>query len=374
MPFAELRDAAAGELDDDVHRLAVDHVAGQEGADTVGVLHAASAILVDLDGAVDIEAVGVYHLLCGRVDAEGLVLGNDLLCLLLLVAAVHAEAFVHHGHTLGKVGEEHLVAEAVIEEDTVVTVIDVAELPHDVEVALEYAADVLFEGDELVRHGAEALCAVFHGKPDIAGTGEDAGPFLGLIDFLHRPDNHLLMVETQAAARAHVAEGQAVGEYLHGLVPGTARFEFGIIGLKVALKGMHQFGYRRKDGHLPHDGGEPFAADLDVKVSLLILGDVYLLGIEAITLEEGEVPQRKEIAAVAHVVGLLLCTDYVLHAVDLLLEERGEALGIDCVVAVEERVLHFGAGISHQDVVLAGESVKVVVSEMGYNLFHLLST
>ena len=134
VPLAELGDAAAGELDDDVHRLAVHDIAGQEGADAVGVLNAARAVFVNLDGTVDVQAVGIHHLLGGRVDAEGLVLGDDLLGLLLLVAAVHAESLVHHGHALGEVGEEHLVAEAVVQVDTVIAVVDVAELPHDVEV------------------------------------------------------------------------------------------------------------------------------------------------------------------------------------------------------------------------------------------------
>ena len=240
VPFAELGDTAAGELDDDVHGFAVDHVAGQESTDSVGVLDAPCAVLVDLDGAVDVQAIGIDHLLGDGVDAEGLVFLDDLLGLLLFFAAVDAEALVHHGHVFGEVGEEYLVAEAVVEIDTVVTVIDVAELPHDVEVALEDAADVLLKGDELVRHGAEALGAVLHGQPDIACAGEDAGPLLRLIDFLHGADHHLLVVEAEAAAGTHIAKGQAVGEDLNGLVPGAASLKLGVVGLEVALQDVHE--------------------------------------------------------------------------------------------------------------------------------------
>ena len=370
MPLAKLRDATLDELDDDVHGLAVGHVAGQESTDTIGVLDTACTVFVDLDGPVDVEAVGVHDLFGGGVDAEGLVLLYDLLGLFLLFAAVHAQALVHHGHTLGEVGEEDLVAEAVVEEDTVVAVVDVAELPHYVEVAFKHAADVLFERDELVRHCAEALGAVFHRKPDIARAGEDAGPLLRLIHGLHGPDDHLLMLETKAAAGAHVAESQTVGEDLHGLVPRTALFQFGIIRLEITAEDVHEFGNGREDGHLPHDGGEPLAAYLDVKVSFLVLRNVYLLGIETVTLQESKIPQRKEVAAVAHVVGLLLGADYILHSVDLLLQQGGESLGIDRAVAVEEGILHFGAGIFHEDVILAGEGVQVVVREMCYYLSH----
>ena len=373
MPLAQLGNAALGELDDDVHGLAVRHVAGQEGADAVGVLHPAGAVFMDLDGAVDVQTVGVYDLLGGGVDAEGLILFDDLFRLFLFVTAVHAESLVHHGHALGEVREEDLVAEAIVQINTVVTVVNIAELPHYVEVAFEDTADVLLEGDELVGHGAEALGAVFHCKPNIARTGEDTRPLLRLIDFLHGPDDHLLVGETQSPAGTHVSESQAVGENLHGLVPRAAGLKFRIIPVDIALKDVHQLGNGREDGHLPHDGGEPLAPDLDVQVSLLVLRNVHLLGVEAVTFQECEVPQREEVAAVAHVVGLLLGADDVLHPVDLLLKQGGEALGIYGAVSVEEGILHLGTGILHQDVVLAGEGIKVIVREMCYYLSHRAS-
>ena len=54
---------------------------------------------------------------------------------------------------------------------------------------------------------------------------------------------------------------------------------------------MHQFGNRGQDGHLPHDGAEPFAANEDAEVTLFILIDFDLVGIEAIATQEGEVPE-----------------------------------------------------------------------------------
>ena len=373
MPLAQLGNAALGELDDDVHGLAVRHVAGQEGADAVGVLHPAGAVFMDLDGAVDVQTVGVYDLLGGGVDAEGLILFDDLFRLFLFVTAVHAESLVHHGHALGEVREEDLVAEAIVQINTVVTVVNIAELPHYVEVAFEDTADVLLEGDELMRHGAEALGAILHSQPDIAGAGEYAWPLLRFVDLLHGADHHLLVLEAEAAAGTHVAEGQSVGEYLHGLVPRSTGLELRVVALQVALKDMHELGNGREDGHLPHDGGEPLAPDLDVQVSLLVLRNVHLLGVEAVTFQECEVPQREEVAAVAHVVSLLLGADDVLHPVELLLKQGGEALGIYGAVSVEEGILHLGTGILHQDVVLAGEGIKVIVREMCYYLSHRAS-
>ena len=102
-----------------------------------------------------------------------------------------------------------------------------------------------------------------------------------------------------------------------------------------------------------------------------ILADGDFLRIETVALQEGEIPQGEEIAGVAHVVGLLLGAHNLGHMVELLPEEFVEALRIAGAVAVEESVFHLGARVFHQDVILAGEGVQVVVSEVGDDGFHV---
>ena len=89
VPLTKFGDAAPGELDHYVHRFATGHVAGEEGADSVGVLHPSGAVAVDFDGLFDVETVAVDDLLGGRVYAERTVFGDDLVRLLEFVSAVH---------------------------------------------------------------------------------------------------------------------------------------------------------------------------------------------------------------------------------------------------------------------------------------------
>ena len=150
MPCTLFGNTAACKLDHNVHRIDIRNIAGQESSHTVRILYASVYVFVNLYRLINVKAIAVADLLRGRVDAQLLIFGYDLLSLLELVAAVDTQALVHHCHAFAEVAEEDLVAEAVVEEDSVVAVIDVAELLHHVEVALEHAADVLLEAYELV--------------------------------------------------------------------------------------------------------------------------------------------------------------------------------------------------------------------------------
>ena len=178
------------------------------------------------------------------------------------------------------------------------------------------------------------------------------------------------MGETEAAARAHVAEHEAAAEDSLGLRARLGLLGRGVVALEVAAQAVHQLADAGEDGHFPHDGGEPFAADADVQVALSILLDGHLARAEAEAAQEGEVPQRQEDAAGLHELDLPVGDDDLGQVVDLLAQEFVEALGVDLVVAVIEGVLDFRPRVGLQDVVLAGEGVEVVVREMVDDRFH----
>ncbi len=283
VPLARLGDAAADELDDDVHGFAVGDVAGEVGADAVAVSDLALAVAVYLEGAVDVEAVAEDGLLGHGVDAQLLVFLDDEVDLLLLHSTVDAEAAEGHGHALGEVAEEDVVAEAVVEEDTYVAVVHLRPLVHDVVVALEHAAHNLLERDALVRHGAQAGDALLHGKVDVGGAGEAAALAVGgLLDLGigldEGVDDTLLMGKREAATGAHVAQGEPALPYAAALLEALLILGIGIVLVGIAIELVHELGDGGEDGHLPHDGGPPLAFDADIEVSLGILGDGELGG------------------------------------------------------------------------------------------------
>ena len=174
VPLARLGDAASDELHHDVHGLAAGDIAGEVGAYTEAVGNLALAVAVQLEGAVHVEAVAEDGLLGHGVDAELLVFVDDEVDLLFLDAAIDAQAAEGHGHALGEVAEEDVVAEAVVEEDTYVAVVHLGPLVHDIVVALDDTAHDLLERDALVRHGAQAGDILLHGEVDVGGAGEAA--------------------------------------------------------------------------------------------------------------------------------------------------------------------------------------------------------
>ena len=312
VPLAELGDAATDELDDDVHGLAVGDVAGEVGADTEAVGDLALAVAVQLEGAVYVEAVAEDGLLGHGVDAELLVFLDDEVDLLLLYSTIDAEAAEGHGHALGEVAEEDVVAEAVVEEDSYVAVVDLGPLVHDVVVALEDAADDLFEADTLVRHGAEAGDAFLHGEVDVGGAGEAAALAAGLLlDFGVGLDegieDALLVGKREAAAGAHIAEGESALPHATAFLEALLILGFGIVLVGIAVELVHELGDDGEDGHFPHDGAPPLAFDADVEVSLFVLGDGELIGVETVAAQEDvDEPIGKEGEAAGHEGALLI--------------------------------------------------------------------
>lgn len=287
VPLARLGDAAPDELDHDVHGLAIGDIAGEEGAYTVAVGDLALTVAVQLEGAVDVEAVAENGLLGHGVDAQLLVFLDDEVDLLLLYSTVDAQTAEGHGHALGEVAEEDVVAEAVVEEDSYVAIIHLGPLVHDIVVALEHAAHDLLEADALVRHGAQAGDAFLHGEVDVGGAGKAAALAVGgLLDLGigldEGVDDALMVGKREATARAHIAQGESALPYATALLEGLLILGFGIVLLGIAIEHVHELGDDGEDGHLPHDGGPPLALDADVEMSLGILGDGELGGVEAV--------------------------------------------------------------------------------------------
>ena len=376
VPLARLGDAASDELDHDVHGLAVGDIAGEEGAYTVAIGNLALAVAVQLEGAVDVEAVAEDGLLGHGVDAELLVFVDDEVDLLLLHSTVDAQAAEGHGHALGEVAEEDVVAEAVVEEDSYVAIIHLGPLVHDIVVALEHAAHNLLEADALVRHGAQAGDALLHGEVDVGGAGEAAtlavGGLLDLgIGVDEGIDDALLVGKREAAARAHVAQGESALPYAAALLEGLLILGFAIVLRGIAIEHVHELGNGGEDGHLPHDGGPPLALDAYVEMSLGILGDGELGRVEAVAAQEHiDKPIGKEGEAAGHERALLIGDGHFGQVMQLLAEQAVEPCGVACGVAIEELILGLGTRILLQDIVHAGEGVEVVVGEVIDDGFH----
>ena len=376
MPLAQLGDAAADELDHDVHGLAVGDIAGEVGAYAVAVGNLALAVAVYLEGAVDVEPVAEDGLLGHGVDAELLVFLDDEVDLLLLAAAVDAQSAEGHGHALGEVAEEDVVAEAVVEEDTYVAVVHLGPLVHDVVVALEDTAHDLLERDALVRHGAQAGDAFLHGEVDVGGAGETAALAVrGLLDLGigldEGVDDALLMGKREAAAGAHVAQGESALPHAAALLEALLILGSGIVLRGITIEHVHELRYGGEDGHLPHDGAPPLALDADIEVSLGILGDGELGWVEAVAAQEDiDEPVGKEGEAAGHERALLIGNGHFGQVLQLLAEQTVESRRVAGGVAVEELVLGLGTRILLQDVVHAGEGVEIVVGEMVDDGFH----
>ena len=379
VPLTRLGDAAADELDDDVHGLAAGDVAGEVGADTEAVGDLALAVAVYLEGAVDVESVAEDGLLGEGVDAELLVFLDNEVDLLLLYSTVDAESTEGHGHALGEVAEEDVVAEAVVEEDSYVAIVDLGPLVHDVVVALKHAANDLLERDALVRHGAEAGDAFLHGEVDVGGTGEAATLAAGLLfDFGigldEGVDDALLMGKREAATGAHIAEGESALPHAAAFLEALLILGLVIVLIGIAIERVHELGDDGEDGHLPHDGAPPLAFDADVEVSLFVLGDGDLVGVEAVAAQEDiDEPIGKEGEGAGHEGALLIGDGHLGQVVQLLAQQLVEPCRVAGVIAVEELVFGLGAGVLLQDVVHAGEGVEVVVGEVIDDWFHSIS-
>ena len=133
---------------------------------------------------------------------------------------------------------------------------------------------------------------------------------------------------------------------------------------------VHQLGNDRQYGHFPHDGGIPFAANGYGELPIWGLFDMHFGRIELVTAQESEVPLGQIIHAMLHKGYLFFGYSHVLHQVNLLFHLLGKAFGVHGVVAIEEGVFYFGARIGLQDVVLATESVGIVVGKVVDDWLH----
>lgn len=365
-----LRDLDAYELDDDVHRLDVAEVVGEVGADAERGLYVALGVALYGDGRVGVEGVGEDHLLGLRVDAQRLVLVDDLHQLLMVVAAVDAQALEQHGEVLGEVEREDVPSEGVVEIGAQCAAEGVAPGLHGQVVGHLRAVHATDGTDELVGHRADGRQIVLHGEVDIAGAYELAGPLSGLVAVLHRTHEDILGLEGEAAARAEVAVGAACLKEAAGLL--VALTVVGLI-VDVVLSGDHivELGHDGKDLHLEKDGVRPGTLDLDMQVALLVLPAFHPLTRIAESLEIGEEPLGDVIALALHEGDLLIGDDHVLEHGHLLHHQLVESLGIGEVVAVDKAVLHLGAREVVDDGAAHGELVEVVVGEMRYDLSHL---
>ena len=154
LPISLLGDFGGGELHDDVHGLHVVHVAGQVGADAVGVLHPAINGLVDGQGLVHVQAIAEDDGLLGRVDAKFLVFGDDFLQGLVVVAAVDAQSVKQFGVERSEVLEEGLAGVSVVEEHAEAAGIHVLPIVHGDVVGFVVAVERAGL-DELVAHRAD---------------------------------------------------------------------------------------------------------------------------------------------------------------------------------------------------------------------------
>ena len=118
-------------------------------------------------GAVYVQSVAEYRLLCHWVDAQLFVFFDYHVDLLFFHTAVDAQSAEGHSHTFGKVVEEHFVTKTIIKEYADISVVHFRPFVHDVVVALKYSAYDFLETDALVRHGAQTRDVFLHGEIDV---------------------------------------------------------------------------------------------------------------------------------------------------------------------------------------------------------------
>ena len=155
------------------------------------------------------------------------------------------------------------------------------------------------------------------------------------------------------------------------LLEGLLVLGLGIVLLSITIELVHELGYDGEDGHLPHDGAPPLALDADIEMSLFVLGDGDLVGVEAVAAQEDiDEPVGKEGEAAGHEGALLIGDGHIVQVLQLLAQQLIEPFGVACMMTVEELILGLGTRILLQDVVHAGEGIEVVVGEVVDDRFH----
>ena len=178
------------------------------------------------------------------------------------------------------------------------------------------------------------------------------------------------MGKTEAPSGAHISERQSFGENLFCLLPGPLLLYCSVIPVKVAPLSVNQLGYAAQYRHFPHYCREPFPADIDVEMALTVLADAQLVGVEAETLQEGEVPEGQVLAVLPHEGDFFIVDGQFPEALQLIPQLFGEALWIDLTVAVVEGVFDLCPRVGLEYVVLTGEGVQVVICKVFYYRFH----
>ena len=230
-----------------------------------------------------------------------------------------------------------------------------------------------------MAHGANGGEMVLHGQVNIAGSRESARPAVVsvviivatlLVHLFHHAQHHVVMIERETPARAHIAQHQAILKNLNRLLSGALSLAFRVVCVTFSTQVVHQLRHDGEDRHLPHDGRIPLAAHCNVQMSLLILRHGDLVRIEAIAPKEGEIPFWEVIHLFLHELYLLRGNHHLWHVAQLFFHQSGESLRINGVVAVKESVLNLCARILLQDVILTTEGISIVVGEVTDNLFH----
>ena len=136
MPFTRLGNPTFNQFHHDVHGGTIGYIAGQEGTYSITIGYLALAITMDLDGTVNIQSITEHRLLSHRINTQLLVLLYNQIHLFFFYPAINTQSAEGHGHTLGKIIEEHFIAKAIVKRREVSPITTTKDLAAIVEKAL----------------------------------------------------------------------------------------------------------------------------------------------------------------------------------------------------------------------------------------------
>ena len=87
------------------------------------------------------------------------------------------------------------------------------------------------------------------------------------------------------------------------------------------------------------------------------------------SLQEGEIPEREEDAALLEEFDFLIGNHHVAHLLELAAQHVSKAFRVNLRVAVKESVLNLRPRVGFKNVILTGKGIKVIVSEMSDDSF-----
>ena len=153
--------------------------------------------------------------------------------MLFFHTAIYAQPDEHQGHAFREIVEENLIAEAVVEVNAVVAIVNIAELTHHIEVAFKDSAHVFFKFYDLMTHRSHGHQFVFHGQINVTCTHDATLPrnkntvyvFTTCFSGGFQGTYHVVvMVKRQSTTCAHVAQNQSSAQYLLSFIGGTFVF------------------------------------------------------------------------------------------------------------------------------------------------------